>query len=94
MNHLVGMSYYRFFELVHVACYTTPNKAAVFLMLRFLAAAKLIPMQLIRNPANLKNAILEMERSSCGEREEANIERNTAGVTGIRLFESRFGGSC
>lgn len=32
-----------------------------------------------------KNAIRERERSSPGEREEANIERKTAGVTGIRL---------
>lgn len=35
-----------------------------------------------------KKAILEIERSSCGERDEANIERKTAGVTGIRLLES------
>ena len=33
-----------------------------------------------------------MERSSWGVREEANIERRTAGVTGIRLEES--GGEC
>ena len=32
-----------------------------------------------------KNAMRERERSSPGEREEANIERKTAGVTGIRL---------
>jgi hypothetical protein len=29
-----------------------------------------------------------MERSSCGVREEANMDRKTAGVTGIRLEES------
>jgi len=35
-----------------------------------------------------KNATREMERSSCGVREEANIDRKTAGVTGMRLDES------
>ena len=34
---------------------------------------------------HLKNAIREMERSSCGVRDEANMERRTAGVTGMRL---------
>lgn len=38
-----------------------------------------------------KKAIREMERSSWGEREEEKIERRTAGVTGIRLFESEGG---
>lgn len=37
------------------------------------------------NPENRKNAMRERERSSPGEREEAKIERKTAGVTGIRL---------
>jgi len=69
-------------------CHTTPSKAALPFIPLFLAAAKLIPMQLIKNPAKRKKAILEIERSSCGEREEANIERKTAGVTGILLFES------
>lgn len=32
-----------------------------------------------------KNAMRERERSSPGEREEAKIERKTAGVTGMRL---------
>lgn len=36
----------------------------------------------------LKKATREIERSSWGVREEANIERSTAGVTGIRLVES------
>jgi len=31
----------------------------------------------------LKNAILEIDRSSSGLREDANIERRTAGVTGM-----------
>ncbi|KAG5716673.1 hypothetical protein E4T56_gene16254 [Termitomyces sp. T112] len=34
----------------------------------------------------------DKERSSCGVREEAKIERSTAGVTGMRLCESA--GSC
>jgi len=58
------------------------------LIARFLEAAKLMPMQLSRKPANRKKAIREMERSSCGDREEAKIERRTAGVTGMRLFGS------
>jgi len=37
------------------------------------------------NPENRKNAMRERERSSPGEREEAKIERRTAGVTGIWL---------
>ena len=43
-----------------------------------------------RNPILVyrKKAIREMERSSRGDREEAKIERKTAGVTGMRLFES------
>jgi len=45
-------------------------------------------MQLRRKPANRKKAIREIERSSWGEREEAKMERRTAGVMGIRLFES------
>lgn len=32
---------------------TTPSKEAAFLIPRFLAAAKLIPMQLIKKPAKL-----------------------------------------
>ena len=34
---------------------------------------------------DLKNAMRERERSSPGEREEANMDRSTAGVTGMRL---------
>lgn len=33
-----------------------------------------------------------MERSSCGVREDANMERRTAGVTGMRLESSAGGG--
>lgn len=36
-------------------------------------------------PENLKNAMRERERSSPGEREEAKMDRSTAGVTGMRL---------
>lgn len=32
-----------------------------------------------------------MERSSCGVRDDAKMERKTAGVTGIRLVESEGG---
>lgn len=46
----------------------------------------------VRRNKYRKNAILEIERSSWGEREEANIERRTAGVTGILLFSSTGGG--
>jgi len=47
----------------------------------------------VENSASLgnacrKNATREMERSSCGVLEEANIDRKTAGVTGMRLEES------
>ena len=45
-----------------------------------------------KNNAYRKNAILEIERSSCGERDEAKIERSTAGVTGIRRLVSKSGG--
>lgn len=48
------------------------------------AAAKLMHMQLNIKPVNRKNAILEIERSSFGVRDEANMERRRAGVTGIR----------
>lgn len=86
--------------------YTTPRSAAPPFIPRPLAAARLMPTQLRRNPANLteapsgdthvsialgeylKKATREIERSSWGVREEANIERSTAGVTGIRLVES------
>lgn len=34
---------------------------------------------------NLKNAMRDMDRSSCGVLEEAKIARRTAGVTGILL---------
>lgn len=57
-------------------------------MPRLRAATMLIAMQLRRNPANRKNATREIDRSSCGDREEAKIERKTAGVTGMRLAES------
>jgi hypothetical protein len=39
----------------------------------------------------LKNAAREIERSSSGVLEEANIDRNNAGVTGIRLFSGGAG---
>jgi hypothetical protein len=35
--------------------------------------------------AYLKNAMRDRERSSPGDREEAKMERSTAGVTGMRL---------
>jgi hypothetical protein len=35
---------------------------------------------------NLKNAIRDIDRSSNVDREEENMERKTAGVTGRRLF--------
>ena len=40
----------------------------------------------------LKKATLEIERSSRIERDEANTERNPAGVTGILLLELGVGG--
>jgi hypothetical protein len=36
----------------------------------------------------LKKAIREIERSSCGVRDDAKMERKTAGVTGMRREES------
>jgi len=48
-------------------------------------AVKLIARQLMMKPENLKNAMRERERSSPGEREEAKMDRSTAGVTGMRL---------
>lgn len=41
--------------------------------------------QLSRKPANLKNATRDMDLSSWGVREDVNMERSTAGVTGNRL---------
>lgn len=81
--------------------YTTPRRAALLTPLPR-AAARLIPTQLKRNPANLstqriksskltlrrsaaylKKAIREIDRSSWGVRDDENIERRTAGVTGM-----------
>lgn len=45
-------------------------------------------IQLNKNPVNRKNATREIDRSSCGVRDEANMDRKTAGVTGMRLDES------
>jgi hypothetical protein len=42
--------------------------------------------------AHLKNATREIERSSSAERDDANIVRRTAGVTGKRLFDGECGG--
>jgi len=42
-------------------------------------------MQLSRNPVNLKKATRERDLSSNIVRDDANIERRTAGVTGKRL---------
>lgn len=41
---------------------------------------------LSKNPANLKNATREMERSSFGVRDEAKMPRSSAGVMGNLLF--------
>ncbi|KAG8706448.1 hypothetical protein FRC09_002407 [Ceratobasidium sp. 395] len=40
---------------------------------------------------HLKNATLEMLRSSRGVRDDAKIDLNTAGVTGLRFFSSETG---
>jgi len=45
-----------------------------------------MPTILRSHPANLKKAILEIERSSTGDLELAKIDRSTAGVTGMLLF--------
>jgi len=50
---------------------------------RHRAAARLIPKQLSKNPANLKNATRDIDRSSIAVRDEAKMERKTVGVTGI-----------
>jgi len=61
--------------------YATPRSAALFLSPLPRAAARLMPTQLNRNPANLKNAIREIDRSSTGVREDEKMERSTVGVT-------------
>jgi len=84
-----------------------PNPVAD-LMPRPLEAAKLMPRQLNKKPANLifvcersilnagtfkahlKNATREIDLSSNGVREDAKMERRTAGVTGMPLS----GGAC
>jgi len=63
----------------------TPRSAAPVRIPRPWFAIKLIARQLMMKPENLKNAMRERERSSPGEREEANMDRSTAGVTGMRL---------
>lgn len=68
--------------------YTTPRSAALLLIPRPRAAANDIARQLRRKPENLKKATREMDRSSCGVRDEAKMERRTAGVTGMRREES------
>ena len=79
---------------------TTPSKPGAPLTPLPLAAAKLIATQLNKKPANLnpsvvaspvewectdlKNATLEMDLSSYGVRDDANMDRSIAGVTGNR----------
>ena len=41
----------------------------------------------MKRESYLKKAMREIERSSCGVRDDANMERRTVGVTGIRLDE-------
>lgn len=48
--------------------------------------------QLIKKPANLKNATLDTVLSSNDVLDEANIERRTAGVTGIPPLSPGGGG--
>jgi len=50
-----------------------------------LVAARLIPKQLIRKPANLKNATLDIDRSSWAVREDAKMSLRSAGVIGKRV---------
>ncbi|KAG8833003.1 hypothetical protein FRC17_000197 [Serendipita sp. 399] len=75
-----------------------PSIAAAGLPL-FLAAATLMNIQLIRKPANLeyyearglrylKKATRDIDLSSKIVREDAKMERRTAGVTGMRLLET------
>jgi len=59
-----------------------PSKAVRFP--QPLVAARLMPKQLMRKPANLKKANLEMDLSSLGVLDKANMERRTAGVSGLR----------
>jgi hypothetical protein len=42
--------------------YATPSKAAALLIARFLEAAKLMPIQLRRNPANLSLGKIQSEK--------------------------------
>lgn len=80
------------YSLTTLPAYTTPRSEALFLMPLPRAAARLIAIQLNRKPVNLKNATLDRDLSSRMVREDANIERRTAGVTGKRL--EGFEGGC
>jgi len=71
---------------LRIRLYTTPSSVALFLRPRFRAAAMLMPIMLRSQPANLKNAILEIDLSSIGDLELAKMDLRTAGVTGIPLF--------
>lgn len=91
----------------------TPRRAALLLIPRPRAAARLMARQLRTKPVNLpvkcysergrrqkhydnhlKNATRDKDRSSRIVREEAKIERRTAGVTGMRLGDSLGGDGC
>jgi len=74
----MAFSLYRF--------YTTPSNVELLIRPRFRAAAMLMPMILRSQPANLKNAILEIDLSSKGDLEFAKMDLRTAGVTGIPPF--------
>jgi len=69
----------------------TPKRAALLFIPLPLAAARLMTRQLSKKPVNLKNATLDKDRSSRMVLEEANMDRKTAGVTGIRLSEGEGG---
>lgn len=83
----------KFLAKLSLICQTTPRRPAPPFIPLPLAAAKLMHTQLSKKPANLKNATRDMDLSSWGVREDVNMERNTAGVTGNRL-DGLGGGGC
>lgn len=66
-----------------IAMQLSRNPVNLYLWHQFLTAKGIARWHAYR-----KNATREIDRSSCGDREEAKIERKTAGVTGMRLAES------
>lgn len=72
--------------------FAAPRRATLFFNTLPLAANRLIARQLTRKAENLKNAALEIDRSSNTVLDDAKMPRRTAGVTGILLDDWPGGG--